>query len=119
MTRHLCALVGAKKLGLKVGDKAFFDTVRLGVDDAQSLVKAAAAEGVNVRPLDKSTVTVSFDETTKLEDVDQLFQILNGGSAPDFSAESLAPEVGYKHPTAHRCPHESSEEVEQSHFALA
>lgn len=86
--------VGAKKLGLEVGSEPFFDTVRISTDSAADLVKAAAAEGVNLRPLDDKTVTVSFDETTKLADVDQLLQILNGGKAPDFSAESLAPEVG-------------------------
>ena len=36
---------------------------------------------------------MAFDETTRLEDVDQLLAILNGGSAPGFSAESLAAEV--------------------------
>ena len=78
-----------------MGGEAFFDTVRIGVDSAQDLVASAAAEGVNLRPLNDKTITIAFDETTKLADVDQLFKILNGGNAPDFSAESLAPEVGY------------------------
>ena len=38
-------------------------------------------------------VTISFDETTTLSDVNQLLRILNGGSQPAFSAESLAPKV--------------------------
>lgn len=94
-THGLAAVLaaGAKKLGLEVGDKPFFDTVRIGVSSAKDAVAAGAAEGVNLRPLDDNTVTISFDETTKLADVDQLFKILNNGSAPDFSAESLAPEV--------------------------
>ena len=87
-------LAGAKKLGHKVGDAAFFDTVRIDVGDAAKVVAAGVAEGVNLRQLDASTVTVALDETTRLEDVDQLLRILNGGSAPGFSAESLASEVG-------------------------
>lgn len=84
---------GAKKLGHKVSDAAFFDTVRIEVGDAAKVVAAAAAEGVNLRQLDASTITVALDETTQLQDVDQLLAILNGGSAPGFSAESLAAEV--------------------------
>jgi hypothetical protein len=91
-----CCPAGAKKLGHTVGEAPFFDTVRISVGDAAKVVAAAAAEGVNLRKLDDGTITVSLDETTKLADVDQLLRILNGGSAPGFSAESLAPEV--------RCP---------------
>lgn len=43
--------------------------------------------------LDDETVTVSFDEVTTIADVDELFAVLNGGSKPDFSAQSLADEV--------------------------
>jgi glycine dehydrogenase len=81
-------------LGHTVGDAAFFDTVRIKVGDAAKVVAAGVAEGVNLRQLDASTITVALDETTRLEDVDQLLRILNGGSAPGFSAESLASEVG-------------------------
>ncbi len=38
-------------------------------------------------------VTIAFDETTTIGDVDALLAVLNGGSAPDFTAESLASSV--------------------------
>ena len=38
-------------------------------------------------------MTVSFDEVTTIADLDELFAVLNGGSKPDFSAQSLASEV--------------------------
>ena len=94
MWKHGTWCAGSKKLGLQVGSEAFFDTVRIGVDSGRDTLQNALAEGVNVRLYDDKTVIISFDETTQLADVDQLFKILNGGSAPDFSAESLAPEVG-------------------------
>jgi hypothetical protein len=90
---ELCPPAGAKKLGLGVGSAPFFDTVRIEVGDARKVVAAAAAEGVNLRQLGDGAVTVSMDETTTLADVDQLLRILNGGAAPAFSAEALAPGV--------------------------
>ncbi len=47
-----------------------------------------------MRKLDASTITISFDETNKVEDVDVLLSVLNGGKAPAFTAESLAGKVG-------------------------
>ena len=84
---------GAKKLGFEVGSEAFFDTVCIKVGNAQELVEAAAKAELNIRKLDDSHITVSFDETTRLPDVDALFKVLNKGQQPDFSAESLASEV--------------------------
>ncbi|KAK9836531.1 hypothetical protein WJX74_002469 [Apatococcus lobatus] len=89
---HVLA-AGAKKLGLDVGSEAFFDTVCINVGDAQGVVDAALQAELNVRKLDDSHITVSFDETTSIADVDVLFKVLNKGSQPDFSAESLASEV--------------------------
>lgn len=89
----LAVFVGAKKLGHQVGDKPFFDTVRINVGDADKIIQAAVQEGCNLRKLDSSTVCISLDETTRIEDIDQLLQILNGGSPAGFSAESLASEV--------------------------
>ena len=88
------AVAGAKQLGLKVGDAPFFDTVRVEVGDAASVIQAAVQEGVNLRQLDSKTVTIAIDETTRLQDIDQLFKVLNKGKAADFSAESLAGKVG-------------------------
>ena len=84
---------GARKLGLGVGAAPFFDTVRVTVGDAAAVVAAGAAQGINLRPLDATTVTISVDETTTLADVDHLLAVLNGGKTPGFSAEGLAPGV--------------------------
>ena len=84
---------GAKKLGLSVGQQPFFDTVRVEVSDALLIAKKAVDEGVNLRVLDDKTLSISLCETTTLEDVDQLLFILNTGSKPGFTAESLADKV--------------------------
>ena len=56
---------GAAKLGHQVADAPFFDTVRVNVKDAGKLVKQAESQGINLRQLDNSCVTVAFDETTR------------------------------------------------------
>ena len=48
---------------------------------------------MNVRVIDSKTVGISFDETSKLEDVDGLLKALNGGKPAPFTAASLAPSV--------------------------
>ena len=88
---------GASKLGHGVTGNVFFDTVRVEVADANQVMSCALELGINLRKLSENSVTVSFDETTTLEDVDRVLKAFNKGSAPAFSAESLAPEVRNTH----------------------
>ncbi|MCL4132692.1 UNVERIFIED_CONTAM: hypothetical protein GTU68_058962 [Idotea baltica] len=71
----------------------FFDTVTIKVEGAQAIVHAAAAEfGLNLRLLDQSHVSFSFDETTTPEDVAALL------SAFGVTAETVGlnpTEVGF------------------------
>ena len=67
--------------------------MKISVKDARSLCNKAVEAGVNLRELDASTVTISLDETTSLQDVDQLLYVLNSNAKPDFTAESLAAEA--------------------------
>ncbi|MED6144350.1 hypothetical protein PIB30_014883 [Stylosanthes scabra] len=85
--------VGLKKLGVEVQDLPFFDTVKVKVSNAHAVADAAVKHGVNLRVVDGNTITVAFDETTALEDVDTLFKVFAGGKPVSFTAASLAPEV--------------------------
>ncbi|KAL3645979.1 hypothetical protein CASFOL_011159 [Castilleja foliolosa] len=85
---------GLKKLGtVEVQSLPFFDTVKVKCGDAKAIADAAYKNEINLRIVDKNTITVSFDETTTLEDVDKLFKVFAGGKPVTFTAESLAPEV--------------------------
>ncbi|KAK8505280.1 hypothetical protein V6N12_067249 [Hibiscus sabdariffa] len=85
---------GLKKLGtVEVQGLPFFDTVKVICADAHSIADAAYKSGINLRVVDAKTITVSFDETTTLEDVDKLFEVFSGGKPVSFTAASLAPEV--------------------------
>ncbi|KAG8375664.1 hypothetical protein BUALT_Bualt10G0123800 [Buddleja alternifolia] len=86
--------VGLKKLGtVEVQGLPFFDTVKVKCADAKAIADAAYKSEINLRIVDKNTITVSFDETTTLEDVDKLFEVFASGKPVSFTAASLAPEV--------------------------
>jgi glycine dehydrogenase len=86
--------LGLKKLGtVQVQGLPFFDTVKITCDDSSKIADAAWKSEMNLRILDKNTITVSFDETTTLEDVDTLFSVFASGKPVPFTAASIAPEV--------------------------
>ncbi|ROS01253.1 glycine dehydrogenase [Sinobacterium caligoides] len=88
--RLSCLLeAGLDKLGFKQTNAAFFDTVAINTGDDTDNVMARALEAeINLRKLDENTVTISFDETTTLEDVDDLFAVF-ADAIVDFNAASL------------------------------
>ncbi|KAK7839943.1 glycine dehydrogenase (decarboxylating) [Quercus suber] len=91
---------GLKKLGtVEVQGLPFFDTVRIKCSDSKAIADAAYKKEMNLRVVDSNTITISFDETTTLEDVDQLFEVFSCGKPVTFSAASLAPEVDTLIPT--------------------
>ncbi|KAG5045045.1 hypothetical protein JHK86_014451 [Glycine max] len=85
---------GLKKLGtVEVQDHPFFDTVKIKTANAHAIADAARKNEINLRVVDGNTITVAFDETTTLEDVDNLFKVFSDGKPVSFTAASLAPEV--------------------------
>ncbi len=94
LTKVLAA--GLNRLGLSVGDKPYFDTLRVRVGDparGQAILEQARAQRINLRPYDNGDLGVSLDEASGPGLVDTLFQVFNGGVAPDFSAAGLADTV--------------------------
>ncbi|XP_071702575.1 glycine dehydrogenase (decarboxylating) A, mitochondrial [Rutidosis leptorrhynchoides] len=85
---------GLKKLGtVQVQDLPFFDTVKITCENAGAIADEAYKHKMNLRIVDKNTITVSFDETTTIEDVDTLFKVFSLGKPVTFTAASIAPEV--------------------------
>lgn len=83
---------GVAKLGHTLVHESFFDTLRVRVegDEGAAVVARALELGINLRLFDDGTVGVALDETVDPDDLDDLFAAFNGGSRPDFSAESIA-----------------------------
>ncbi len=95
---------GLERLGYRIATSTFFDTIRveLGKKTAGELAKSAEARRINFRIIAAHAIGISLDETTSEGDVNELFTLFNGGSAPDFTARDLAAqvEVDYAAPLA-------------------
>ncbi len=96
-TRLLTQLLadGLKKAGAKINAEPVFDTLTVTGIDAAKVHAAATAAKFNLRPVDASTVGLSLDETTTVEDVETLVGCFTGraGSLIPPSAAADGPAV--------------------------
>lgn len=94
---HLTVILaaGLNRLGYHLGSAPFFDTLRveLGTKSQSQLLAAAANHQINLRVLDETTLSISLDETTTGEDLQNLWQIFASGEPLPFTLEQLAAEV--------------------------
>ena len=79
---------GLKRLGFETGSEAIFDTVLVKTSETKlaGILSAAQARKINLRVLDKTTLTVTLDETTTEADLLDLFSV--------FGATMTLPSVG-------------------------
>ena len=86
---------GLEKLGYPLGSEPYFDTLRVEVgDQAQSILERAAARHINLRLIDAATLGLSLDETTTLQDIQDLLDIF----APDCHAPVPNPKFLIQNP---------------------
>ncbi|MCI0651816.1 MAG: aminomethyl-transferring glycine dehydrogenase [Planctomycetes bacterium] len=75
---------GLRDLGLTPRETHFFDTITVPAGDAAKVLARGYARGINLRPIDRSTVGVSLDEMTTRDDVRELWRVLSGrNDVPD------------------------------------
>ncbi|HEY0864421.1 MAG TPA: aminomethyl-transferring glycine dehydrogenase [Lacunisphaera sp.] len=86
-TRLLTQLLadGLKAAGLKVNAEPVFDTLTVSGLDAAKVHAAALAAKINLRPVDASTVGLSLDETTTVEEIQTLASLF--GASVDLSPD--------------------------------
>ncbi len=89
-THRLAAILAAalRQAGLTVGPD-FFDTLHVVDIDATALHAKAAAQGINLRPIDARSVSISLDETSTRDDVVALAALF-GASIADVDALDAA-----------------------------
>jgi len=75
---------GLEKAGFKVEPTAFFDTITVDVGLLQKgVIQAAINEGINLRPVGKTKVGISFDERTRRETTEAVWRAFGIDQADD------------------------------------
>jgi glycine dehydrogenase len=70
---------GLESLGFEVAPKAFFDTVTVKVGALQGVIlKAAAAEGINLRRVGDDRIGIALDERTRREHTQGVWRAFGG-----------------------------------------
>jgi len=87
---------GLRKHGLDVGDKPFFDTLRVASPGERALTDALREE-MNLRAYDDGAVGVSLDETTTIDDVAKLLKLFGAEGDVSALAEATDFEMGSPH----------------------
>lgn len=64
------------KLGLEQENENFFDTLKIKISNEHKLKDIAEAREVNFNYIDDKTISISINETTTLEDIEQVIDIL-------------------------------------------
>ena len=75
-------------LGFEITSKNYFDTLRIKTPEAKYWVNKSIEQGINFRLVDENNFTLSLDETTTLQDVDNLIIFFNEQNK-DIIAEEI------------------------------
>ena len=67
-------------LGYKINSVNFFDTLVIEDDKAEHWFCKSVKEGINFRLINKNKISLTIDETTTLEDIDNLISFFNHNS---------------------------------------
>jgi glycine dehydrogenase len=94
---HLQTVVLAKgllKLGYKVSEKNYFDTIFVSMKDKQleTVLLEASARRINLRALDGETLGIALDETTTPADIMNLLYAFAGSEKVSFALSELSAE---------------------------
>ena len=68
---------GLEKLGYKLANSQFFDTIKVNVDSAQDILNKGIEKSINLRAIDRYTVGISLDETTSRQDIINILGIFS------------------------------------------
>jgi len=93
---------GLARTGHSVHHTAFFDTLRIDLQDTtqERVRERAEAHKINLRYYDDGSVGVALDQTVSAEDLDALFTVFGATNGQKLYAEDLAAELesGYDGP---------------------
>lgn len=97
---------GLDRLGHSVRHDAYFDTLRIDLEDTtqERVRERAEAHEINLRYYDDGSVGVALDQTVSAEDLDALFTVFGATNGQKHYASELAAELesGYDGPMPRR-----------------
>lgn len=86
---------GVEKLGLKQHNTLFFDTISITVSDSKKVKEIAEGKKINFYYPSENKVQVSLNETTDLDDVNEILEILAKAENTSFSPEKELIQVSF------------------------
>ena len=80
---------GLEQLGYQQANSAFFDTLKIQFSVAsplrlEQILAKALSYGINLRKIDGTSLGISVDETTRLEDIENLLSVFNPDATASF-----------------------------------
>lgn len=81
---------GLTSLGIKQVNKNYFDTVKIEVADKKSIREKAEKAEINFRYFDNNTIGISVDETTSVEDIENILSVFGGAKVKPEGKAALA-----------------------------
>jgi len=82
--------LGLQQLGYDVDASQCFDTLKVTTDKAQAILDSAEADySINLRLVDSTTLGLTLDEPTTLDEIQQLFKVFAQGKSFNVDFEAL------------------------------
>lgn len=82
--------LGLDKMGYKVINSQYFDTLTVQTEKASSILTLAEKLEMNFRFTQPNLLGISLDETTQFADLDLIFKSFNNNTDPGFKAKDLS-----------------------------
>jgi len=80
-----------REAGFEIQHKSFFDTLRVGLKNStqlQEIWDRSQTEKINFRTLDEKTLGISLDETTSVDDIQDILKVFAGPHAVSLNFEN-------------------------------
>jgi glycine dehydrogenase len=100
---HLLTCVlseGLRRLGCRVGPDLFFDTLHMEMESTgtEKMLTRAREHGINLRRLSESAIGISLNETTTIDDLQDLFAVFSSPNAVHFTPDDLINSISPEFP---------------------
>ena len=79
-----------QKMGITQENNIYFDTLKVKVSDAEKVKEIAERKEINFLIIDENTIGISLNETTTLDSINEILNVLGKAESKDISAVKIA-----------------------------